>query len=271
MELGERIRLARLEAGLSQRQLCGSHITRNMLSQIEHGMARPSMDTLRLLAEGLGKPVSYFLDDQAVVSPNPEVMARSREAFRAGDPHGALEILEDYREPDPVFDAEAGLLRILCRIALAEQAISQDRMPYARTLLARAGEIGTENCYFTVELERKLRLLMAQADPERAAEMVKDLPTDDRELLLRTQVALERGDADRAIAYLDAAQDREALWWLLLRGEAHYALGEFALAAELFLQVEPEYPRQAAARLEACYRELGDFKLAYEYACKQRN
>ena len=61
MELGQRIRAARLEAGLSQRQLCGEVITRNMLSQIENGSARPSMDTLQYLAAQLGKPVSFFL------------------------------------------------------------------------------------------------------------------------------------------------------------------------------------------------------------------
>ena len=37
MELGEKLRLARLEAGLSQRALCGDEITRNMLSRIENG------------------------------------------------------------------------------------------------------------------------------------------------------------------------------------------------------------------------------------------
>lgn len=34
MELGQRLKQARLEAGMSQRQLCGDVITRNMLSQI---------------------------------------------------------------------------------------------------------------------------------------------------------------------------------------------------------------------------------------------
>ena len=49
MELGEKLLRARQEAGLSQRQLCGDVITRNMLSRIEHGTARPSMDTLQYL------------------------------------------------------------------------------------------------------------------------------------------------------------------------------------------------------------------------------
>ena len=54
MELGQKLRLARQEAGLSQRQLCGEVITRNMLSQIENGTAKPSMETLRYLAGRLG-------------------------------------------------------------------------------------------------------------------------------------------------------------------------------------------------------------------------
>ena len=70
MELGEKLRLARQEAGLSQRVLCGNTITRNMLSQIENGSAKPSMDTLRYLAQRLGKSVSYFLEEDAVTSPN---------------------------------------------------------------------------------------------------------------------------------------------------------------------------------------------------------
>jgi transcriptional regulator with XRE-family HTH domain len=60
MELGEKLRQARLEAGLSQRQLCGEEITRNMLSLIENGSAKPSMKTLQYLAARLGKASAIF-------------------------------------------------------------------------------------------------------------------------------------------------------------------------------------------------------------------
>ena len=53
MDLGPRLKEARLEAGLSQRALCDGIVTRNMLSQIENGSARPSMDTLRQLSQRL--------------------------------------------------------------------------------------------------------------------------------------------------------------------------------------------------------------------------
>ena len=60
MTMGERLRRAREEAGLSQRQVCGDQITRNQLSQLEHDRVGPSVETLRYLAGQLGRPVSYF-------------------------------------------------------------------------------------------------------------------------------------------------------------------------------------------------------------------
>ena len=270
MELGEKIKQARLEAGLSQRQLCGERITRNMLSQIEHGTAKPSMDTLRLLAAGLGKPVSYFLEEHAVTSPNLEVMEQGRTAYREGNPQNALDILTGYREPDPVFDQEVYLLRSLCRMAVAERAVAENRFPYARTLLAQTREDGMRSVYFTEDLERRRLLILAQAAPEDAVAVAKELPADDRELILRAEAALAEGDPARAEELLNAAHSRETAQWQFLRAECCFALGAYARAAEGYLQAESEYPRQTAQRLEICYRELGDYRRAYEYACKQK-
>ena len=156
MELGAKIKQARLEAGLSQRQLCGDTITRNMLSLIESGRARPSMDTLSYLAGQLGKPVSYFLEEQAVL-------------------------------------------------------------------------------------------------PE-------------REELVKTRLAL----AQQCVSLLDSAAQKDESWYLL-RGQIAFSLGEYARAAECLKRAERVYPKLCLSALELCYRELGDFRKAYEYACKQRN
>ena len=61
MSLGERLRQARLEKGLSQTQVAGETITRNMLSQLEHDQASPSVRTLEYLAAVLGVRVSWLL------------------------------------------------------------------------------------------------------------------------------------------------------------------------------------------------------------------
>lgn len=268
MELGQRIKAARLEAGLSQRQLCGTVITRNMLSQIENGAARPSMDTLRYLAERLGKTVSYFLEEQTVTSPNQEIMDQARAAFVGSNHADARNALERYRTPDSVFDWEYHLLLALCLMELAKQAGSDGRIPYAQELLHQAAAAGQETPYFTPAMERERLLLLSAVSPAPAVEST--LPRDDRELLLRAEAALARKDFTGCAACLDAAWDRESPRWHLLKGEVDFARKNYSAAAAHFHNVESAYPKEAIPRLETCYRELGDFKKAYEYACKQR-
>ena len=60
--LGQKIKKSRLDSRLTQQDLAGNFITRNMLSKIESGTATPSLKTLQYLAQRLDKPISYFLD-----------------------------------------------------------------------------------------------------------------------------------------------------------------------------------------------------------------
>lgn len=61
VELGKRIREARLFRKMTQSELAGDAITRNMLSLIESGTASPSVKTLQYLAERLGVPYEHLL------------------------------------------------------------------------------------------------------------------------------------------------------------------------------------------------------------------
>lgn len=270
MQLGQRIRQARLEAGLSQRQLCDGEITRNMLSQIENGCAQPSMATLRYLAERLGKSVSYFLEEQAVTSPNQLVMERVRQCYDEADYETAAAALAGYRHPDPVFDREKWLLDALIFMKLAENALKHDRIPYAVQLLEMAENAGRQTCYYGPELERQRILLLAQTEHQSCVELVGRILMDDRELLLRAAAALEAGAYGRAAVILEAAENQESPQWNFLRGEIWWAERQYLPAAKCYRKAEVAFPRKCIPRLEYCYRELEDYKLAYEYACKQR-
>lgn len=263
MALGEKIRQARLEAGLSQRQLCGEEITRNMLSQIENGSAHPSMKTLQFLSARLGKPVSYFLEETTVISPNLEVMASARRLYDSGDPAGAALVLEGYTSPDTIFDREKELLHRLCLLELAEKALEEKKENYALSLLEKAGG---EAPYCGRELERRRLLLLGKV---RGRQVSEALPSLDEELFLRAGEALARNQPERASGLLAAAEDQISPRFCLLRGQAYLGMGEYALAAKCLHGAEGVCP-QALALLEECYRELGDYKRAYEYACKQR-
>ena len=266
MELGEKLRLARQEAGLSQRQLCGDVITRNMLSLIEHGTARPSMDTLRYLASRLGKPMSYFLEEDAVLSPNQAMMTRARVMVQAGQMQEAWVLLRDFQQPDPVLEWQWKYLSVVTALAMAEQAAREGKHRYARQLLEEASDY--ENGIPGLKRQRLLQLAkLPEAD---AGEIVSRLPSVDEELLLRAEAALAEKNAQRAAALLDAVENQDDQKWYYLRGRAHLLGKQHAEAVECLTRAENANPEQCWPLLEECFRELGDFKKAYEYACKQR-
>ena len=162
MTLGEKIRAARLEAGLSQRQLCGETITRNMLSQIENGAANPSMATLQCLAGRLGKPVGWFLEEQSLQSPNADVMTRAREAYGLRQLDRVWEILSEYQGPDPLFQEEYAYLMALVALARAEALIGRGANGEAARLLE---EMHRGSIYYRQEMEQTRRKLLARVYP----------------------------------------------------------------------------------------------------------
>ena len=159
MELGKRIKESRLAAGLSQRQLCGDVITRNMLSQIENGSARPSMDTLQFLASQLGKSVGYFLEEDTIQSPNPQVMADARDAYSQRKYDLVLQILERFQAPDPLFEQEQRYLAALASLAQAEAYMATADATAAVNLLEN---IHRGSIYYRADMEQKRRILLLQ-------------------------------------------------------------------------------------------------------------
>lgn len=63
--IGQRIRRARVAAGLTQLQLAGDRYTKAYISALENGLSKPSMAALTYIAERLGMPVVRFLEDES--------------------------------------------------------------------------------------------------------------------------------------------------------------------------------------------------------------
>lgn len=256
MELGEKLRAARLEAGLSQRQLCRDTITRNMLSQIENGSARPSMDTLQILAARLHKTVGYFLEEGA--SCNEALMQQLRLA-EAGQ---VEELLKAYVSPDPVFDRERYFLESNALLELSRQALQAGRTAYAQSLWEKAVEAGEKTPYFS---KVPALLLAYEIDPVQAESLCRQLPDDSLLLQMRAESAVQEGKWTLALTYLELIPNLTDRGYFL-KGEAYLGLGEYEKAAQSYLQSQmPVYDR-----LELCYKEMGDFQKAYEYACLRR-
>ena len=246
MELGERIKAARLEMGLSQRQLCGEFMTRNMLSMLENGAAKPSVETLRYLAEKLHRPMAYFLEEV-------DDLAAAREAFALADWAGLREALDQAGSPSE----EGALLEFYRLLHQGAEALEQEKLPYACTLLERALEM--QGIYITKPLRQRARVLLTLAGG-------KGNPDNEDTALLA--LAMEAAEPRRQAEILAAAADREDPRWSWAMARAQMGLGEFAAALAL-LEKCPESREIWAAR-EICCRETGDFKGAYEAACKLR-
>lgn len=267
--LGQRLKQARIEAGLSQRQLCGEEITRNMLSQIESGKAKPSMQTLTYLAQRLGKPVSWFLEEGTVASDNQQTMASARAQYARGEYRLCLESLETYRGEDPLFDGEKQLLYALSAMEEARQAIGEEKRIYAHAMLEKAAQAGAQTPYFTPALQRERLLLLYQTQWGKASDLASALPEDDRELLLRAQGDLELGKYEESAQTLAAVRQKDGFYHYLM-GKALVGQKQYSQAVEHLRLGEEEAPQLCAQALETCYRELEDYKMAYLYACKQR-
>ena len=77
IDIGKKVEKFRKEKGLSSRELASlAEITPSMLSQIERGLANPSIQTLKVLARALEVPTfSFFLEE----TPTADLVVRSNE------------------------------------------------------------------------------------------------------------------------------------------------------------------------------------------------
>lgn len=247
MTLGERLRQARLEAGLSQRQLCEDTITRNQLSQLEHDRSVPSLETLSVLARRLGRPMSYFLGETA--SPNLAVLEQVRSLWDT--PCQGLDALEGYQPEGTVLDDLAALLEArLCLAAAREEPKA------APELIARGLAANRRSRLEDPAILGQAALL--SGEPEAAAPVLR-LLAEHRLAQREPQAALSLLEAGG----LDAPE---------LLGRVLYALGRYQEALQAFTQAEANEGSSQALllQMEACCREMGDFQAAYGFAMRIR-
>lgn len=92
--LGERVRVARAAAHLTQGELAGQTYSKSYISAVERGKMLPSLSALRLLAERLGVPLAYFLGEGDLVSRSLPPEAQTQEEAGAVLLRHAEELME---------------------------------------------------------------------------------------------------------------------------------------------------------------------------------
>ncbi|MBQ8605789.1 MAG: helix-turn-helix transcriptional regulator [Clostridia bacterium] len=113
VSLGKLIREARLNKKMTQSEVAGTFITRNMLSLIESGSATPSMATLEYLAGVLDISPAVLMENAFMGTKNKLLDAKS--AISENDFDTVINIIGEPDENDMFYDEFCALLTIAYR------------------------------------------------------------------------------------------------------------------------------------------------------------
>jgi len=133
------VREARREAGLTLAQIGGSQLTRAAIHLIENGKAKPSLESLQLIARRTGRPLEFFLVDRSAAEAALETEAQlDRLALLSAQRRSeetvelAREVLEGSSDPDVGALARLYLGQALYRLLRPEEALAALRSARAR-------------------------------------------------------------------------------------------------------------------------------------------
>ena len=273
MTVGEKIRGRRHELGLTQREVAGDAVTRNLICRIERGDCLPSLDTLHAVAKALSVSVAYLVseDDDYAVFAVSEALPAIRRAYAAG--HYADCLTEIGKLPPDAVADEAAYFAAAAALGLAERALGDGNLKKIPEYVGRAKEYAEKTVLPTEWLLARCELCRAVAkSPETPRWEIR------REEYLK--------NAERAIGYdafLYLSEDegivcgREA-FNLHRQARGLVAQRRYREALDLLLSLEekkstgeldPYFLYRVYTDTETCYRELGDFEMAYRYSTKR--
>jgi len=247
--IGQRLRQARLAAGLTQQQLAGDRYTKAYISALENGIAKPSMAALNYIAPRLGKSASEILAD-----PNPAWARLEADlALASGEWAAALAGYEGLLET-----AQERGIRGELQLASAEALCRLDRPGEAVRPAAEAVRIFAELRRDADRARAEYWLSSAhgqQDNPEEARALLRsildrvrgglDLGGDFQTRVLIALGMLEGGQGNHtaALAYLEEARDlsdeldsRRRGTFLGALARAYHGAGDLEAAIRVGLQ-----------------------------------
>ncbi len=138
------VKQARSDAGLSLAQVAGDEISRTAIYFVETGKAKPSMETLKLIAERTGRPLDFFLSRPSTTEPRSTASTAELERLIVtGDPAGALAAAEALLnvERDPEMVARIKFQMATAQLRLAHWVPARRLASTARAYFEQSGDM----------------------------------------------------------------------------------------------------------------------------------
>jgi transcriptional regulator with XRE-family HTH domain len=115
IQLGRKLKEARLSRKLTQSDVVGTFITRNMLSQIESGAASPSLKTLEYLSNTLEIPMHYLISHESKVPDYNNLLLECKESYIRGGYTYVIDRAAGLNDKNsPYYDEGVALLARAC-------------------------------------------------------------------------------------------------------------------------------------------------------------
>lgn len=269
--LGEKIKKLRKMRGLTQAELVGNTVTRNMLSNIENGKACPSLETLISIAERLSVSVSYLIseeDDFAFYEKKRKISQIYR-AFSAKNFPACIDLINSINEKDN----ELYYLLSASYLELGKKEVAYGSLVTASKNLEAAIEFSSKTVIGTDHLEAQALMYLSIAK--------------------NVQSPLLEFDAQKYVGFLASSVDYEFFKYLTLDFSHSFENAVFSLHLESKKLMQERNYSEAVKRLlnaselskkddfnafvifgiytdlEYCYKQLYNFEKAYLYSTKR--
>ena len=275
---------------MTQKQLVGGHITRNMLSKIENDSATPSMRTLEYLAKRLEVSPAWLMQGAEYSDgTSPDGLDAMRAAYREGRYRDCLELLEKATTSGTT--DEGYLLRARASLAAAREALDIGDWQSAKEYAGAADYYNQEGIYYSPETDAEMSLVLAECalmlDISEFEENIADFERAQSEIAFtgrydaaRAEYLLKTGEWELAEKLLDSMSGVSGR----LEAKTHYLRGLCLLEKGDLKRAEAELlsaeetsaglsggvlQRRVFEALEECYMRMEDFKAAHSYAARQ--
>ncbi len=287
MNIGERIRELRISKLMTQADLAGDRITRNMLSCIENGSANPSLSTIIYIAGRLGVPAGFLLAEQGdeMAYRKMSNLSNIKKAYTTGDVQSCRSLcLSGCPEPDD----EISLLLANCDAEIAAEEFWSGRLRSSCRFFDEALSYAEKTIYSTDAIEAEIRVYFRFM--ERISHtLYSDLLDEGKALSVKSNSiisqyldaldALDNGDVTVAEALINQLAQSGSnsffeahLQSKLLIVQKNYKQAYRALQQLLQDSGTPLNKIElytVLGDLEICCREDEDYKNAYRYASEK--
>lgn len=282
MNIGEKIRSMRVAKLMTQSELAGNKITRNMLSCIENGSAQPSLSTVVYIAGRLNVPVGFLLAEEGdeIVYQKMNSLANIKRAYKTGDLSGCRALcLSACPEPDD----EIRLLLAICDAGIACEAFRHGKLRLCCRYFDEALRYAAECLYPLPQITAQAAVYFGYMETRISPMLTSDVSDGERLVTLRDEEpfaryaraldALDEGDDGPAVSFLSEAENGGPRFYVdHLRARCEMAKGGYKSAKTgLLRMLNGDAPLDEVGLyavlcdLEICCRETEDFKGAYRY------